>query len=76
MLHHGNLLVPYEIVIVYGAINGEGTDKRRKGAWSDEGEKNGADGTVEMLGRERYPIHQGRYRIVYSIQDKQRTVSA
>jgi len=31
-------------------------------------------GSVKLTGQERYRIRQGRYRIVYSIQDKQLTV--
>jgi mRNA interferase RelE/StbE len=31
-------------------------------------------GAAKLTGQERYRIRQGRYRIVYSIQDKQLTV--
>jgi mRNA interferase RelE/StbE len=31
-------------------------------------------GSAKLTGQERYRIRQGRYRIVYSIQDKQLTV--
>jgi len=31
-------------------------------------------GSEKLTGQERYRIRQGRYRIVYSIQDKQLTV--
>ena len=38
------------------------------------GEDPRPSGCEKLTGRERYRIRQGRYRIVYSIQDKELTV--
>jgi mRNA interferase RelE/StbE len=38
------------------------------------GEDPRPSGCEKLTGRERYRVHQGRYRIVYSIQDEALTV--